>query len=259
MMKKLIFLAVTSLLLVCMAACGNGQDDSKLRKSIEEAQSELPVDLGLVGDMTDLKYDRDDRNVRMFMTVNENIVNVAVMKENSDSFRNMFKLMWTGEDTRELIEMIADAGASMSVRYKGGTSGESVELKLSNSELKEILDTKLTEKEKNRMLLEGTVANGNAACPMNIGNGMIMESVTLEGNNVVYAIEVDEEISDMELLRINEDMIREEMVKQFGNPVVANELNIMASAGCAVVYRYIGDTSGDTFEIRFSNRELKNY
>lgn len=258
-MKKLIYLTVMTIMIVSMTACGGDKAESKLKQSIEEAQSDLPLDLGMLGDLTDLKYDESDKSVKMYMTLNENIMSVEAMKENSANMKKMFKLGMSGEGPRELIKMIADAGASLSVRYKGGNSGKTLELTVSNSELQDILNTDLAEEDKNRMMLEGSVANFNASCPINLGSGLVAKSASLEGNDVIYVYEADEEVLDLGMMRLNEDNIRKELVKQFGDPSVKNDLSMMASAGCDVVYRYVGDTSGDMFEFRFTNSELKKH
>ena len=56
-----------------------------------------PLDLGMLGDLTDLKYDESDKSVKMYMTLNENIMSVEAMKENSANMKKMFKLGMSGD------------------------------------------------------------------------------------------------------------------------------------------------------------------
>lgn len=109
-----------------------------------------------------------------------------------------------------------------------------------------------------RDMLEIMITSTNTQCPMQIENGMIMSSVSLEGNNFVYNYSVDENLVSIEAIKQNKSAVKAN-IKQIlssNDMTVKQMVKICKEANTGIVYRYIGDVSGDVCIIKFSSSEL---
>lgn len=70
-MKKLFNILIAAFMLVAVASCNNAKDD--LAGAAKEANTECPMDLGLLGTLNSIEYDEDENVVVYNVTINENI------------------------------------------------------------------------------------------------------------------------------------------------------------------------------------------
>ena len=102
----------------------------------------------------------------------------------------------------------------------------------------------------------------NIALPMDAGVGITITQVTLEGRYLVYTAVCDENLVDIEVLRLTRDDVKKNVEEYFvdssaSDPTLGNFMDLCITAHKGVAYKYVGDTSGEECWIRFSVSDLK--
>lgn len=111
--------------------------------------------------------------------------------------------------------------------------------------------------------LEKDIEVSREDCPINIGvPGMSVTDIYLDGNNVVYEVEVDEDIYDLDELESMKHILAQTMAealeeeKDF-DPDYYTFLKLVTDENKNVVYRYIGDTYKDHFDVMIPLAKLQ--
>ena len=100
-----------------------------------------------------------------------------------------------------------------------------------------------------------------ADCPEDLGDGITMKDILLENGDVVYICEMDEEYYDIE--GCNDPLIQASMKAAIMEFIYNNEdasidefINIVKESEADIIYRCVGNVSGDGFDIVIDNSEL---
>lgn len=100
-----------------------------------------------------------------------------------------------------------------------------------------------------------------ADCPEDLGDGITMKDILLENGDVVYICEMDEEYYDIE--GCNDPLIQASMKASIMEFIYNNEdasidefINIVKKSEADIIYRCVGNGSGDGFDIVIDNSEL---
>ena len=105
--------------------------------------------------------------------------------------------------------------------------------------------------------LKSEIKAYNAQCPLNLGNGMTVTSAKVLAGECVYYYSVDESQYSIDNFRQNAS----EMKQNAKSLLTANDAKIftelIAKTNLDLKYVYVGDTTGEAFEIILSNNELK--
>lgn len=255
-MRKL--LVIFSLLtgLISLSSCGN-QQESKLEQEIEAINQECPINMGMTGDLLSLKYDAKAKEVQVYISVNDEYMNVEELIKQPQIATENVKLSFSQGNPREIAEKIMKAGAGLSITYKSSSSGKKFTVNLSQKDLKDLLDNPLTDLEKNELMLKNKIAIENNNCPKEIEKGIECVRVYDDGDNVIYDFKMDEDLYDISLLKstkIDHQEVLEDLIK---DPVVKNDATTMIELGRGLVYHYYGDKSGKSYDVSFSSEDMK--
>lgn len=255
-MKNVLLILSIIAVMMGVSSCEN-ENVKRLRRDVETADKECPVNMGMLGDMLNIKYDEDAKEVRMYFSINEEMVSIDGLKENEQISHQLMKLSFSKGDSRELMKLMIDAGAGLSVIYKSVSTGKSFKLKLPLDELKEIMDSSITDEEINKMILDSQLSLENARCPYFVAEGMEMVKVYDDGDNIVYACQMDEEMYDLSAMKYGYDEIKRNIRELFkDDPSMKKQLGMIKSLNKGIIYHYYGDKSGESADIVFSNDEL---
>ena len=100
-----------------------------------------------------------------------------------------------------------------------------------------------------------------ADCPEDLGDGITMKDILLENGDVVYICEMDEEYYDIE--GCNDPLIQASWKASIMEFIYNNEdasidefINIVKESEADIIYRCVGNVSGDGFDIVIDNSEL---
>lgn len=98
--------------------------------------------------------------------------------------------------------------------------------------------------------------------PTQLGDGMIMDDITLGDNGVVYHYTLNEELYDLDALETNAPEVKQDIVTDLKNSVnddnnLKEFLKATVEANQPVNYKYEGETSGKEVRVVISVNEIK--
>ena len=107
--------------------------------------------------------------------------------------------------------------------------------------------------------MEKAIAHANKECPMDLGNGMSLASVTEEENNIVYSFEINEETLGKSVKTFNRPEVKNTMRKS----LIANFLSednklikLCKELNYNFIIRFVGKPSEEVAEITVNADEL---
>lgn len=259
-MKKLLFFLSIVAVILCVTLTGCENENVKtLKREIEAADEQCPVNMGMMGDMLSMKYDEKTKEVQVYFSMHEDMLSIEALKNNEQMALQSMKLSFSKREQKELLDLMIKAESGLSVIYKSASTGQTFKVNLSVDDLKEIRDNPMTDEEINKMLLENLLAIENSICPHVVDEGLEMVKAYDDGENIVYACRVDEDMYDISALKYAQDEIKQNMREMFNDPSMKKELGIIKSLDKGFVYHYYGETSGESVDIVFTNDELNRY
>lgn len=259
MKKPLIILSVLVAAIVAIAfstSC-ESENTKELKIGVAVFDKQCPVNMGMVGDLLSVKYDEKKKEVQYYMSLNDDMVSLDLMKKNEKMARQTLKLSFSKNDANAFLEQMIKAGAGLSVTYKSASTGKTLNISFTPDELKQIKNNPITEKEISRLLLNNMLAMTNAGCPHPIYEGVEMEKVFEEGDNVVYIYRVDEEMYDISPMKARKKEAKDGMKEMFKDPSMKRDLGVLKSLDKGLVFRSYGDQSRDSIDIIFTNEEIR--
>lgn len=244
--------------MVCVTSCEN-ENVKRLKREIGDLDKQCPVNLGMMGDLLSVKYDEEAKEVQWYFSINEDVVSVEALKNNEQKVIQTMKLSFNKGESREMLQQMINTGAGLSVNYKSASTGKSFKATFSLDDLKEIRDIPMTDKEINKMLLDNMLVAENSRSPYIVEKGVEMVKAYEDGENIVFAYRIDEDMYDISLFKFAHDEIKQNMKEIFKDPLMKRQFDIINSLDKGFVFRYYGDTSGESVDIYFSNYELSQY
>lgn len=254
---RLMLLCSLSLLMVLsISSC----QQSKLKAVVAIANKQCPIEVEGIGKVTSIIYDKE--NVVYTLNMNEDIVDISVLKENPESMKETIKAMFLNPeaDVKELLNLIAACNAGLQMKFVGQDSGEEAVCRLAPEDVKEVLNANSTPEQSKRAQLETQLKMANLQFPMQASDEVLIEKVELEDESVVYICKVDEDVCSISQIEESAKEIKKEVVASlteqddtatqlFLQTCIDNDKNI--------TYRYIGSESDDYCDIVITLPELK--
>ena len=253
-MKKNLLLVTLVAFIASLVSCG----ESKIEKMVDSLNNECPISMGVIGEITDVEY--ENGNVVFNCSVNETLVNIDALNENPDLMKRNIKTVFNNPngETKELIDMLIEENSGIVYRYTGKESGKVTSITLSSADITDI-NNNSTEEYNPETALEDQVETANAQCPIIIADGMTTTHIAIEGDYVVYNVDVDESMYSIKTLDSNKAQVKKNMIQEFnGNsdPTIKLFINFCKEANKGVAYKYIGNSSGKICMIKISYSEL---
>lgn len=254
---NVLFMVAIVMMTFLVSSC---QQDSKLKKSVKQANKECPVSIGVSGEMTAVSLDETTNTVIIDYLVSEKYFNINVMKNKTDLLKEqLFSLIATAEgDLKVMVEELLAADANLTLRWTGKESGETVEITLSSKEIKTAMES--GEAYANPLnLLENAIQVTNEQTPMNVDDATTMTSLTIIGDFATYQYMVDENQVPIHKISDMRDQIKENLrnsVLKNPSPDLKEFINLCKKANKGIAYKYEGIQTGNICTIEFSVDEL---
>ena len=217
------------------------------------------VDLGMIGEISSIEFDKDADEVIMTMTISKDMpLKMSALKKLKNTLKRAMMGNWAkSEDGLKLIEEIAKADSKMTIVMRTENAVGNIKLKISKDEVKDLAEGKI-DPISPRDLLEIMITSTNAQCPMQIDEVTILSSVSLEGTNVVYNYSLDEDVVTMDVIEQNKISIKSNLKQALStpDPTMKQMICVCKGANTGISYRYVGNTTGNVCVIKFSPSEL---
>lgn len=107
--------------------------------------------------------------------------------------------------------------------------------------------------------LEAGIEQANKDCPEEMGNGMTMESIKLDGTYVLYTITVDESVMPMQALQAAQNDIKKIMVEELKNTDdqdLKDLFELLKDSDKGIAYYFTGKQSKKSCRINIMHDEL---
>lgn len=238
-------------------------NQNELKKLVEKENSSCPIQRPPFGTLNSVDYDQEKNEVSFNLSVNDAHMDFSFdNKEHEKLMKESFGLVFVASDAKEFLKHVKKAEASVAVVLKSNVSGKRLTLSYSPKEVADIYSQTLTDEQIKRKLLEINLKMAQSSLPMNLGDGMLMKSISLDGDVLVYSCELQESAEFMvpqikgqqEVL----DEVKEEMRKELYHDAETRSLiESLRELGYGMKYVYVGDLSDDSFEITWTPEELK--
>lgn len=244
------------LVVMLLSACAT--PEKRLNEAVKQVNSECPIGYGMAGELS--KVAVEDTSVVLSLKMNESFVNLDALKANPSMLKTTLKTLFIDPPyaVRELLELMIVCKKSLRCVYEGASSDKSASATLTVDDIQNLLDAKVDEAEKNDARLEESIKISNLSCPVDLGNGLVMEGMQVEGDNVVYVYSLDETQADIEQMKTKTAQIRQGIRQSLSSndPSLRQFVQMCVDCNKGIVYRYVGSTSGDILEISFLVSEL---
>ncbi|MBO4463866.1 MAG: hypothetical protein J5797_06690 [Prevotella sp.] len=232
------------------------RDDDAYQKLSDKAvlfNSQCPVSLGSLGEMTSLTF--EDDLLLFSYDINEDYFNVATLAQDRQAMKDNMKTMLSNpnEAVREIMELVIDADSKLKVTMHGKTTDAVASATFNADELEKILNTEVSPQEK----LAISIASTQAQLPLNADAGMMITELKKEGDDVVYVVEMDESMYTVSMVRESKAAVKETIMNNVKNmgPVKREFVSLVVNADANLVYRYA--TSSGHVDIKITNAELR--
>jgi hypothetical protein len=260
-MKNIVSLSVLLFYMLFVSSCGNSKVE-RLKREIVAADASCPISSGVMGDIVSMKYDEKKNVVVWNYAIHQDYAEPFMLEENHMYIKDNLRIGFQNKDSKLIVSMIYDAGASLKYIFKSNLTGKTIDLKMSNKELGDILKAPdMTPKERAQILMNNGLIIQNATCPIKSDEGIFMEKLEIVNENFVYYFSVDEDMYSLDYLKEQKEVLLEGMVDYIklmkDDPLMKSDIDNLLILGLGLQYRYYGKTSKEFIDVYISKEELK--
>lgn len=257
-MKRYFPCLLLLLTLISFPSCRKNVASSELASIVKSMNEGCPQKFEF-GSVTSVDYDKDDNIVTFNYDINcKNLgIDFDLLRDNIDQVRDIMIIVGDNADMKMLVEKMVDSDASLNLVFHDISSSDKFECKLSPADLKKILNSDFTEKEKNDKILDIQVLIAKSACPVTLDEVTTLVDVVREGNTIKYVNELDDSQIDMSFIKENSSEFKRSIGSEISsNPVASTLLQALVAVGGDIEYVYKGKQSGEICVIEFSPEDI---
>lgn len=250
-----------SVLLLALLCTACNTDRSRLEAAVKAESAKFPAHFEY-GEITSLAMDGDD--VVYNMTYNDDVMYFVNLLHSTGGLKEFMKssatMTLTDEGSKEVLALIADAGAGLRFDIKGESGSSSISVALTTDEIKGILDNDEPAVNTTIMMMKAMCKAMNDACPFEIDPVTTAESINMTDDNMlVYNYIINEELMEISVRDLPFDELKAEYVDDIKNPngELRKMAEVCASCNIDLAYRFKGSSTGQTGEVTFTASELK--
>ena len=159
---------------------------------------------------------------------------------------------------KKLLDMLSKENAGFKIVYRGKASGTELSVVITSEEIKEGSNTDNSSRDP-VLLLRSQIETSNVQMPMQIDEGMKITKVYLDGDYVVYNVEIDESMYSVGNINASKSEVKsniKEALSGGDDPAMKVFVQFCKNAGKGIAYRYVGDQSGESATVYVGVDEL---
>ncbi len=212
-MKKLkVITCFFVLVSMALLSCTEKQRAQKaLEEGIASMQSELPIDMGELGQLTEMVY--DDGVLTFSYKFSDAYMSILQSIDKGTLKESFLSGISQSSSKTNIIKKIVDANASMVINLKNTDNMTILSLDISHSELADI-EKKIENGEQiysAKSMMKAQIASMKPKLPIQIQNGLSLVDAEVQGSTVCYSYKLDTDIESVDESAIEES--RQEVVK----------------------------------------------
>lgn len=259
-MKKITCTLITVIiaLLSSSATLAITSEQIFLKKLIEEANAECPLDLGTFGNMTSILYNPSENIVKAVVSVSPEFEAIVGGDYDMSTVKQMmsYGLASTNEEDHVLDFIIA---ANAKFQYiLLFSSGKRHTITFTVDELHSITRIDTSDPALIRQQAQSFIEQENSLCPIDYGDGSKLKRVVLVNDWVIFVNECNSSIYTLSFIEDNKASLRENILSRvLVEPGAVAEITTYAKAGYGLCYRYyVGSQYCDAVVV--TNSELRS-
>lgn len=250
-MKKISTVFITMLLALTISTISSCKDIKReeIRQTIEEAQQDLPMDIGSGLEFSSLEYEEDEEVVVAEIYVDSKLMNIEAL---SGDYRLMKESLMVAlnfnKDFLKIIKKIADADLAFIMRFTS-SSDESIDIKIEAEEAKSF--TRLKKKEAIDRYFKLQAKLVNKQTPMPIDAVTTMTRASVNGRYFIYEYAINEADLPFDHLKANLSQLKQGIITSLNDPngAQAQFVKICREGHYGLKFVYIGDISGESVTV----------
>jgi hypothetical protein len=261
MKKRTIIRLLAAIVLFVLTPCAEnfcyGQNKS-FAEIIEELQSDLPIQLGSLGEITGVSI--SEGNLLMICNANEDVVDIPTLQKDPDLMKTNLKQWMAGSnsDFGIFFDNLTLEGLGLKVLYIGKESGDSASCVLTNDEIRE-RESLMADYDPKKFLDE-QIRIANEQLSSEKDEGIYCTKIVRKGKYVVYYFLCKEPEFDMKLMKKIRSTMHTMALESLNSDKDVSITEFRRScknANVGIAYYYIGEKSGITVKILVPANELR--
>ncbi len=213
-------------LLLCVVVSGCGQKQSSyLQSLVDEMRRECPVPNEVADGVVVTNITNDDANLLIEFTITDRVT--KELFRNADYFRLNARYTLGEDRFAHLKEAMKANGFGIKCVAKDESGDDINEVTIAPDDL--------DKEESIGVVVRATAMAENAACPLDYGNGSVLERAEAQGDStIVYYIEGGEAFADTDFAAV-EDVMKRQMI----NSISDSQSNKQVRHDVGISYKYV--------------------
>lgn len=256
------------LIIVGSLARGIGKSISKnvpnnsLKEAIARANSSCPIEVGGgTGYVSAIKL--EDNNVTYYVHFNERN-NPMLTEKNQENLKEFFiltLLCMNGQEYGQgdfFVSKLIDEGCGLKVVYTD-SSGKNFESVTSVDELKSMKDKfHQNPQETLYQALEMEIEVERASLPLKIEEGMYITNYSLDGENIVITINMDENLYSLNEVKNQKEGLKQSILQEgIEDPEMKGLFDLCKVSNTGLIYRMTGSYSKKNCDVLITSDEIR--
>ncbi len=256
------------LIIVGSLARGIGKSISKnvpnnsLKEAIARANSSCPIEVGGgTGYVSAIKL--EDNNVTYYVHFNERN-NPMLTENNQENLKEFFiltLLCMNGQEYGQgdfFVSKLIDEGCGLKVVYTD-SSGKNFESVTSVDELKSMKDKfHQNPHETLYQALEMEIEAERASLPLKIEEGMYITNYSLDGENIVITINMDENLYSLNEVKNQKEVLKQSILHEgIEDPEMKGLFDLCKVCHTGLIYRMTGSYSKKNCDVLITSDEIR--
>lgn len=254
--KSLIFLLIGLSFLFLLSCSGNRKTVMipELLNSVNKMQRSLPDTVGDGQVFTKIEY--SDTLLTFYYEIDEDILPFESLIKTKNNLKDFLLTMISASEgeNKEVYELCASGNLTIKFQYIGKHSYKEMTSYIYPNDIKWAL--KANNLPNN--VLRARIETDRATCPFKIDDGIIMEDIELLDSMVFVTVSVNEKYYVFNDVKMHVESSREWIKQSLMSKNGMQFIRIIANAHYGLIYHYVGNLSGKTFDVVFSSNDISN-
>ncbi|MGM9844818.1 MAG: hypothetical protein ACI30K_01115 [Muribaculaceae bacterium] len=260
---KLVKLFLTLVIAMLVITGCEDRNVSALKKAVESANAECPIDFGTGGCLVSIKYNKIENQVTAQTVASDEAFEFLFPDENRDKIKKNVRLMLATEDYKELLEDLVNAKAGLTYIFKSTPSSKTVSISLTYQDLLYAKNHPMPKDIVSRRIIDNIVEMANAGGPITIDDGFDFVKAEIVDDTLTYYYKLDENNCDLNEINGDPDAIqsiKEGLINEIRNDLTVKQLlSMLAASNMNFRLRYFGSITNNYIDITYTADELRQY
>lgn len=253
---NLLTLSAIIIMLASIVSCDNSK--KQLEKDVERENAQCPYPVS-VGVCTSVTLENDYVVCKVVFDEHEN--------GSFDAIRNHWivlkqalicNLCTPNDGTQTMLKLLKSSNTGLRYLYTGSRSGERLNIEISPSEIESCLNKTMSFTESRKKCISYEITLSNYQCPQDIGDGLTIDSLSIEKEALVYNISFDGGQGYIENLKANYEQVKADIRDGFNNVDFQTKsfMSYCNDAGLKFLnYRYVDNVTKKSMIVSFTISE----